>query len=78
MKGVTRPEDAKEAVARGAKGVVVSNYRGGNAVALTGTLLLVAPVVEAVGDRIPGARRRQFPPSARTFSRPLALVRRAC
>ena len=53
VKGVTRPEDAKEAVARGAKGVVVSNYRGGDAAALPGTLLLVAPVVQAVGNRIP-------------------------
>jgi 4-hydroxymandelate oxidase len=52
VKGITRPDDAKEAVARGAQGVVVSNYRGGNA-ALTGTLLLVAPVVQAVGDQIP-------------------------
>jgi len=53
VKGITRPEDAKEAVARGAKGVVVSNYRGGNTTALTGTLLLIAPVVQAVGDQIP-------------------------
>jgi 4-hydroxymandelate oxidase len=53
VKGITRPQDAKEAVARGAKGVVVSNYRGGNAAALKGTLLLVAPVVQAVGDQIP-------------------------
>ena len=53
VKGITRPQDAKEAAARGAKGVVVSNYRGGSAVALTGTLLLVAPVVQAVGDQIP-------------------------
>jgi len=53
VKGITRPEDAKEAVARGARGVVVSNYRGGNAAALRGTLLLVAPVVQAVGDQIP-------------------------
>jgi 4-hydroxymandelate oxidase len=53
VKGITHPQDAKEAVARGAKGVVVSNYRGGNAAALTGTLLLVAPVVQAVGDQIP-------------------------
>ena len=53
VKGVTRPQDAKEAAARGAKGVVVSNYRGGNAAALTGTLLLIAPVVQAVGDQIP-------------------------
>ncbi|HEX4270314.1 MAG TPA: alpha-hydroxy-acid oxidizing protein [Rhizomicrobium sp.] len=53
VKGITRPQDAKEAVAHGAKGVVVSNYRGGNAAALAGTLLLVAPVVQAVGDQIP-------------------------
>src|SRR4029077_12708314 len=30
VKGITSPQDAKEAVAHGAKGVVVSNYRGGN------------------------------------------------
>jgi 4-hydroxymandelate oxidase len=53
VKGITRPQDAKEAVAHGAKGVVVSNYRGGSAVALPGTLLLISPVVEAVGDRVP-------------------------
>ncbi len=53
VKGVTHPQDAKEAVARGAKGVVVSNYRGGNAAALKGTLLLVAPVVQAVGGQVP-------------------------
>ena len=53
VKGITRPQDAKEAIARGAKGVVVSNYRGDNAAALTGTLLLVAPVVQAVGDQVP-------------------------
>lgn len=53
VKGITRPQDAKEAAARGAKGVVVSNYRGGHAAALPGTLLLIAPVVQAVGDQIP-------------------------
>lgn len=53
VKGIIRPQDAKEAVARGAKGVVVSNYRGGNAAALTGTLLLISPVVQAVGDQVP-------------------------
>jgi 4-hydroxymandelate oxidase len=53
VKGITRPQDAKEAVARGAKGVVVSNYRGGNVAGLTGTLLLVAPVVQAVGGQVP-------------------------
>jgi isopentenyl diphosphate isomerase/L-lactate dehydrogenase-like FMN-dependent dehydrogenase len=53
VKGITRAEDAKEAIAHGAKGVVVSNYHGGNAAALPGTLLLVSPVVQAVGDQIP-------------------------
>jgi isopentenyl diphosphate isomerase/L-lactate dehydrogenase-like FMN-dependent dehydrogenase len=53
VKGITRPEDAKEAVAHGAKGVVVSNYRGGNASQLPGTLLLIAPVVQAVGASVP-------------------------
>jgi 4-hydroxymandelate oxidase len=53
VKGITHPQDAKEAVAHGAKGVVVSNYHGGNAAGLPGTLLLVAPVVQAVGDQIP-------------------------
>lgn len=53
VKGITHPQDAKEAAARGVKGVVVSNYRGGDAAGLRGTLLLVAPVVQAVGDQMP-------------------------
>jgi 4-hydroxymandelate oxidase len=53
VKGITRPDEAKEAIARGAKGIVVSNYRGGHAAALSGTLLLIEPVVQAVGDQIP-------------------------
>ncbi len=53
VKGITLPADAKEAVARGAKAVVVSNYRAENAVAPPGTLLLIAPIVEAVGDQVP-------------------------
>jgi 4-hydroxymandelate oxidase len=52
VKGITSPQDAKEAVARGAKGVVVSNWRSG-ATAAPGTLLLVAPAVQAVGDKVP-------------------------
>jgi 4-hydroxymandelate oxidase len=53
VKGITSPQDAKQAVAHGAKGVVVSNYRGGHAAALPGTLLLISPVVEAVGASVP-------------------------
>jgi 4-hydroxymandelate oxidase len=53
VKGIKRPDDAKAAIAHGARGVVVSNYRGGDAAALPGTLLLIAPVVQAVGDKVP-------------------------
>jgi 4-hydroxymandelate oxidase len=53
VKGITTPAEAREAVKRGAKGVVVSNWRGGNAAALRGTLLMVAPVVQAVGAQVP-------------------------
>jgi 4-hydroxymandelate oxidase len=53
VKGITRPQDAREAVARGARGVVVSNYRGGNPASLKGTLLLIEPVVQAVGSQVP-------------------------
>jgi isopentenyl diphosphate isomerase/L-lactate dehydrogenase-like FMN-dependent dehydrogenase len=53
VKGITTPAEAREAIAHGAKGVVVSNYRGGNAAGLPGTLLLIAPVVQAVGGQVP-------------------------
>ena len=53
VKGISTPQEAKEAIAHGAKGVVVSNYRGGNAASLPGTLLLIAPVVQAVGGQVP-------------------------
>jgi 4-hydroxymandelate oxidase len=53
VKGITHPQEAKEAVARGAKGVVVSNWRGGSTAGLAGTLLLIEPVVQAVGGRVP-------------------------
>ena len=53
VKGVMTPAEAREAVKRGAEGVVVSNWRGGNAASLRGTLLLVEPVVQAVGGQVP-------------------------
>ncbi len=52
VKGITRPQDARQAVAQGAKGVVVSNWHGGNA-ALPGTLLMIEPVVQAIGGQVP-------------------------
>ena len=53
VKGITTPQQARDAVAHGARGVVVSNWHGGNAAALPGTLLLIAPVVDAVGGQVP-------------------------
>ena len=53
VKGITHPQEAKEAVARGAKGVVVSNYRRGDGSKLKGTLLLIGPIVQTVGEQIP-------------------------
>jgi len=52
VKGIATPQEARQAVAHGAKGVVVSNWRGGNP-ALPGTLLLIEPVVQAVGGQVP-------------------------
>ena len=51
VKGVTRPDEARQAVARGAKGVVVSTYRTGGAASDPGPLLLIAQVAEAVGGQ---------------------------
>lgn len=51
VKGITHPQEAQAAIAHGAQGVVVSNYRRGSA--QPGTLLLVEPVVQAVGGKVP-------------------------
>lgn len=53
VKGVTGPQAAREALNRGAKGIIVSNYRPGAPANLPGTLLLLEPVVQAVGGRVP-------------------------
>lgn len=53
VKGVTTAQQAKDAVARGAKGVVVSNWRAGAPANQPGTLLNIEPVVQAVGGQVP-------------------------
>jgi isopentenyl diphosphate isomerase/L-lactate dehydrogenase-like FMN-dependent dehydrogenase len=53
VKGVTTAQQAKDAVAHGAKGVVVSNWRAGAPANQPGTLLNVEPVVQAVGGQVP-------------------------
>lgn len=53
VKGITRVEDAREAVARGAKGVIVSAYRGGSDTTTASPILSLRAIVEAVGDQVP-------------------------
>lgn len=50
VKGVMHPEDAREAVARGADGVVVSNHGGRQLDGAMSTFQALGPVVDAVGD----------------------------
>jgi 4-hydroxymandelate oxidase len=53
VKGVCRPEDAREAVARGAAGVIVSNHGGRQLDSAPATISVLPEVVEAVGDTAP-------------------------
>lgn len=50
VKGVVRPDDAAEALARGAAGVVVSNHGGRQLDRSPATADVLAPVADAVGD----------------------------
>ena len=50
VKGILHPEDAKEAVRRGAKGVIVSNHGGRQLDYAVGSLDALPGVVAAVGD----------------------------
>lgn len=53
VKGVLRPDDAAEAVERGAAGVVVSNHGGRNLDTVVPTALALPAVVAAVQSRVP-------------------------
>lgn len=53
VKGITSAEDARAAVRRGARGLVVSTYGLPEAPGRRAPLETIAPVVEAVGERVP-------------------------
>ncbi|PNU02282.1 FMN-dependent L-lactate dehydrogenase LldD [Novosphingobium guangzhouense] len=52
IKGILDPEDAKEAVHLGADGIVVSNHGGRQLDGVLSTACALAPIAEAVGDRL--------------------------
>jgi 4-hydroxymandelate oxidase len=53
VKGVVRGDDARQAVAAGADGIVVSNHGGRQLDTATATIRALPEVVDAAGDRIP-------------------------
>ncbi len=53
LKGIQHPDDAREAVARGMDGVIVSNHGGRQVDGALGALDALPGVVEAVGGRVP-------------------------
>jgi len=53
LKGILRPDDAQRAVDCGAAGIIVSNHGGRQLDAVQPTAHALAPVVDAVGGRVP-------------------------
>jgi lactate 2-monooxygenase len=53
LKGIQHPDDAREAVARGMDGVIVSNHGGRQVDGAIGALEALPSVVEAAGGRVP-------------------------
>ena len=52
LKGILDPDDAREAVARGADGIVVSNHGGRQLDDVPSTIHALPAIVDAVGDRV--------------------------
>lgn len=52
LKGILDPEDAREAAALGADGIVVSNHGGRQLDGVPSTAQALPPIAEAVGDRL--------------------------
>ena len=53
IKGILDPEDAREAAANGADGIVVSNHGGRQLDGVLSTARALPPIADAIGDRIP-------------------------
>ena len=53
IKGIMTPEEAEMAVKRGVQGIVVSNYGGILTKGMATPIEMLAPVVDAVGGRVP-------------------------
>ena len=52
IKGILEPDDAREAAALGADGIVVSNHGGRQLDGALSTIRALPPIVEAVGDQL--------------------------
>ncbi len=52
LKGILDPDDAREAAARGADAIVVSNHGGRQLDDVPSTITALPPIVDAVGDQI--------------------------
>lgn len=52
IKGILDPDDAVEAIKRGADGIVVSNHGGRQLDGVPSTVRALPPIVDAVGDRL--------------------------
>ena len=53
LKGVLHPDDAREAIARGMNGIIVSNHGGRQVDGAIASLDALPPIVEAVQGRVP-------------------------
>jgi lactate 2-monooxygenase len=53
LKGIQHPDDAREAIARGMNGIVVSNHGGRQVDGAVGSLDALPAIAEAVGKRVP-------------------------
>jgi len=77
LKGILDPEDAREAVARGADAIVVSNHGGRQLDSVPSTVSALPAIVDAVGDQaevlVDGGIR-----SGLDVVKTLALGARAC